>query len=66
MMRQQASLQSLASFWNPLFPGQISDHLVIAEELTENVIDLETLCCRIFLARNRQLVTRMGQRIKCG
>jgi len=26
---------------NPLFPGQISDHLVIAEELTENVIDLE-------------------------
>jgi glyoxylase-like metal-dependent hydrolase (beta-lactamase superfamily II) len=41
MMRQQASPQSLASFWNPRFPGQISDHLVIAEELTENVIDLE-------------------------
>jgi len=40
-MRQQASLQSLASFWNPRFPGQISDHLVLAEELTENVIDLE-------------------------
>jgi glyoxylase-like metal-dependent hydrolase (beta-lactamase superfamily II) len=40
-MRQQASPQSLGSFWNPLFPGQISDHLVIAEELTENVIDLE-------------------------
>jgi glyoxylase-like metal-dependent hydrolase (beta-lactamase superfamily II) len=40
-MRQQASPQSLASFWNPRFPGQISDHLVIAEELTENVIDLE-------------------------
>ena len=41
IMRQQASPQSLASFWNPRFPGQISDLLVIAEELTENVIDLE-------------------------
>lgn len=41
IMRQQASPQSLASFWNPRFPGQISDHLVIAEELTENVIDLD-------------------------
>ena len=40
-MRQQASPQSLASFWSPFFPSQISDHLVIAEELTENVIDLE-------------------------
>src|SRR5438105_2354486 len=25
IMRQQASPQSLASFWNPRFPGQISD-----------------------------------------
>jgi glyoxylase-like metal-dependent hydrolase (beta-lactamase superfamily II) len=41
IMRQQASPQSLASFWRPLFPGQISDRLVIAEELTENVIHLE-------------------------
>ncbi len=41
IMRQQASPQSLASFWKPLFPGQLSDRLVIAEELTENVIDLE-------------------------
>ncbi len=41
VMRQQASPQSLASFWNPRFPGRISDQLVIAEELTENVIDLE-------------------------
>src|SRR5882724_7335595 len=41
IMRQQASPQALASFWNPFFPGQISDHLVIAEELTENVMDLE-------------------------
>jgi glyoxylase-like metal-dependent hydrolase (beta-lactamase superfamily II) len=36
-----ASPQSLASFWNPFFPGQISNHLVIAEGLTENVMDLE-------------------------
>ena len=41
IMRQQASPQSLASFWNPRFPGQISDHLEIAEELTESLIDLE-------------------------
>src|SRR3984957_10464190 len=26
-MRQQASPQSLASFWNPFFPSQISNHL---------------------------------------
>jgi len=41
VMRQQASPQSLASFWNPFFPSQISDHLVIAEEVTEEVMDLE-------------------------
>jgi glyoxylase-like metal-dependent hydrolase (beta-lactamase superfamily II) len=41
VMRQQASPQSLASFWNPFFPSQISHHLVIAEEMTGNVIDLE-------------------------
>jgi glyoxylase-like metal-dependent hydrolase (beta-lactamase superfamily II) len=41
IMRQQASPQFLASFWNARFPGQISDHLVIAEELNGNVIDLE-------------------------
>ena len=41
IMRQQASPQSLVSFWKPLFPGQISDHLVIGEELTGSVIDLE-------------------------
>jgi len=29
------------NLWNPRFPGQISDHLVIAEELTDNVMDLE-------------------------
>jgi hypothetical protein len=41
MMRQQASPQSLASFWTPRFPGQIADQLVLAEELTDNVLDLE-------------------------
>src|ERR1700676_3220125 len=41
VMRWQASPQSLSSFWNPVFPSQIPDHLVIAEEVTEDVIDLE-------------------------
>jgi glyoxylase-like metal-dependent hydrolase (beta-lactamase superfamily II) len=41
VMRQQASRDVLANFWNPLFPGQIPDRLVIAEELKRNVIDLE-------------------------
>ena len=41
VMRQQASPKSLASFWNPLFPGQISERLVIADELAQNTIDLE-------------------------
>src|SRR5713101_3741724 len=41
VMRQQASPKSLATFWNPRFPGQISSHLAIAEELTGSVINLE-------------------------
>src|SRR6266446_1674506 len=41
IMRKQASPESLATFWNPRFPGQISSHLAIAEELTGNVISLE-------------------------
>ncbi len=41
VMRQQASPESLATFWNPRFPGQISSQLVIAEALTGNVISLE-------------------------
>ena len=41
LMRQQASPEVLANFWNPLFPGQIPDRLVIAEELKRNEIDLE-------------------------
>src|SRR5712671_6557637 len=40
IMRQQASPESLATFWNPRFPGQISSQLPIAEELTGNVINL--------------------------
>src|SRR6202140_6916 len=41
VMRQQASPESLATFWNPRFPGQISSHLAIAEELAGNIINLE-------------------------
>src|SRR6266850_3528989 len=41
VMRQQASPESLATFWNPRFPDQISSHLAIAEELLGNVINLE-------------------------
>ncbi len=41
MMRQQASPESLATFWNPRFPGQISSQIVIAEGLAGNVINLE-------------------------
>ena len=40
-MRQQASPESMESFWNPLFPGPISDHLVVADELARNAFDLE-------------------------
>src|SRR2546427_1831027 len=41
IMREQASPESLATFWNPRFPGQISSQLAIAEELTGNIINLE-------------------------
>jgi glyoxylase-like metal-dependent hydrolase (beta-lactamase superfamily II) len=41
IMRQQASPESLATFWNPRFPGQISSQLAIAEELNGNLINLE-------------------------
>jgi glyoxylase-like metal-dependent hydrolase (beta-lactamase superfamily II) len=41
VMRQQASPESLGTFWNPRFPGQISSHLAIAEELEGNVIRVE-------------------------
>src|SRR6202140_888913 len=41
VMRQQASPESLATFWNPRFPGQIASQLAMAEELTGNLISLE-------------------------
>ena len=41
IMRQQASPESLATYWNTRFPGQISSQLAIAEELTGNIINLE-------------------------
>src|SRR4029077_17655559 len=41
VMRQQASPESVASFWNPRFPGQIPERIVVAQELGENAIDLE-------------------------
>ena len=41
IMRQQASPQYLASFWTPRFPGQLADQPVLAEALTEQVLDLE-------------------------
>jgi len=41
IMRQQASPESLATYWNPRFPDQISSQLAIAEELTGNIINLE-------------------------
>jgi glyoxylase-like metal-dependent hydrolase (beta-lactamase superfamily II) len=41
VMHRQASPESLANFWSPRYPGQIPNRLVIAEELSGNVIDLE-------------------------
>jgi len=40
-MHQQGSLESINGFWGPRFPRQISDKLMIAEELKENSFDLE-------------------------
>ena len=41
VMRQQASRESLETFWHPRFPDQISSDLAIAEELPGDVINLE-------------------------
>jgi glyoxylase-like metal-dependent hydrolase (beta-lactamase superfamily II) len=41
VMRQQASPEFVASFWNARYPGQIPERLVLAEELKGNVIDLD-------------------------
>jgi glyoxylase-like metal-dependent hydrolase (beta-lactamase superfamily II) len=40
-MRRQTSPEYVSSFWNARYPGQIPEHLVIAEALTGNVIQLE-------------------------
>ena len=40
-MRRQASPEYVSSFWNARYPGQIPEHLVIAEELKGKVIQLE-------------------------
>jgi glyoxylase-like metal-dependent hydrolase (beta-lactamase superfamily II) len=41
VMRNQASPEYVANFWKARYPGQLPKRLVIAEELKENVIDLE-------------------------
>ena len=40
-MRRQASLEFVSNFWEARHPGQIPEHLVIAEELKGNKIQLE-------------------------
>jgi glyoxylase-like metal-dependent hydrolase (beta-lactamase superfamily II) len=40
-MRRQASPDFVSNFWEARYPGQIPEHLVIAEELKGNVIQLE-------------------------
>jgi glyoxylase-like metal-dependent hydrolase (beta-lactamase superfamily II) len=40
-MRRQASPEFVSNFWEARYPGQIPEHLVIAEELEGNVIQLE-------------------------
>ena len=44
VMRQQASPENVANFWEVRYPGQIPKRLVIAEELHGNSIKLEGLC----------------------
>jgi hypothetical protein len=41
VMRQHASPELLDTIWKAMFPDQIPDRLVIAEELIGNVIHLE-------------------------
>ncbi len=40
-MRQGSTAEALASFWNPLLPGQIPDELVLAEPLPNHTLELE-------------------------
>jgi glyoxylase-like metal-dependent hydrolase (beta-lactamase superfamily II) len=41
VMRKQASVPVVDSYWKPRFPGQIDSTLVIAEELKGGVLELE-------------------------
>jgi glyoxylase-like metal-dependent hydrolase (beta-lactamase superfamily II) len=41
VMRRNASPEALSKSWNASFPGQIPENLVIANELTGSIIDLE-------------------------
>ena len=41
VMRNNASPQALQGVWEPSFPGQIPENLVMAEELERGAIDLE-------------------------
>jgi glyoxylase-like metal-dependent hydrolase (beta-lactamase superfamily II) len=40
-MRQQVSPSSLEGFWRKLFPGQIAEHLPVADPLQSNELELE-------------------------
>jgi glyoxylase-like metal-dependent hydrolase (beta-lactamase superfamily II) len=40
-MREQSASNLVETYWNVLLPGQIPQHLVIAEPLVDGVIDLE-------------------------
>ena len=40
-MREQVSPTSLEKFWRKLFPGQIPDHIPVADPLPENELHLE-------------------------
>ncbi len=40
-MRQQASPESLESFWKPLLPNQIPNDLIVADPLADGAIKLE-------------------------
>jgi glyoxylase-like metal-dependent hydrolase (beta-lactamase superfamily II) len=40
-MREQVSPTSLENFWRKLFPGQIAEHLSVADPLPDNELELE-------------------------
>ena len=41
VMRKQASVPVVESYWKPRFPGQIDSMLLIADELKDGVLELE-------------------------